>query len=110
MKTLYQSEILNKIFESEEELKTAEKEYQLAKAEKELAATEKRNDAKKVEDKMAALKKAEDEYNEELQAFCKKHKTAFRTSLTPDKLPSLSHRFNMFNDFFDMFPRFHFGI
>ncbi len=73
----YYSEALKKLFDSEQELKTAEKETALAEAKKkeleEAKKQERAKDAEEVQNAFKKVKEAEDEYREKLQAFIKKH-------------------------------------
>ena len=60
----YYSKLLNKAFDSLEELKVAEDEVRKAEEEKQAKALAKKADATKVEDAFKALNAAKREYNE----------------------------------------------
>jgi phage-related protein len=64
----FYSEVTKKLYESEEELKTAEKEVADEKAKKEEAALAKKADATKVEEAFKAVNDAKREYNSKVVA------------------------------------------
>ena len=64
----FYSEVTKKLYESEEELETAEKEVAEEKAKKEQVASEKKADATKVEEAFKASNEAKREYNAKVLA------------------------------------------
>lgn len=75
MKTLYLSELLNKTFETVEELEAAEKEYNDKKAEKEALKAERKRRAEEVEEAYKKKIEAAKEYNEILKKFLEDYKS-----------------------------------
>lgn len=95
-KTLYLSEILNKTFESVEELEAAEKEYLDKQAEKEAAKAERKRRADEVSAAYEEIRKAQEKYEKLLSAFLKDYKT-YHTTYTTNTMPL------GFKDFFKVF-------
>ncbi len=109
---LYYSEILNKKFVTEEELRAAEEKFALAKKEKEEADNIKKEDAKKVEEALQHLLKvkkeankavatAQDEYLKLRDEFVKKYGSWHYTYTDKD-----GERYEFFGSIKDIFTDF----
>lgn len=99
----YYSKVLNKPFDSLEELKAAEEEVRKAEEEKKAKALAKKEDATKVEDAFKALNSAKHEYNEERAKIISEYSEALKALKQDysDKLESISKKLDLAESNYD---------
>lgn len=88
----YYSEKTDEIYETEKELKAAEKAFDEAEKEKEAKKSKRAEDAKKVEDLYKEAYEAYKVANEAMQDFIREH-GSFHTSITGSSLPLIGFGF-----------------
>lgn len=96
LKTIYRSDVVNKDFDTVEELEAAEKEYEEKHAAETALKAERAKEAKEVEEAFKEANEAYKKANELLNAFIKKHKS-FHYSITDAK--NIPNVFDVLSDF-----------
>ena len=104
MKTVYQSELLDKVFETEEECLEAEKEHEKKLALEKAKKEERKQRAEEVEQAFKDANEAYANAKELLNKFCDDYGT-FHKSFTGKNVPEAKTLFDLFfNDrFFNLF-------
>lgn len=92
----YYSEVVNKVFDTEDELKEAEKEHEEKHAAEIALKEERKQEAKLVEEAFRKANEAYKEANEKMHAFAKKY-GSYHLTLKDSQLPTKS----LFDLFFD---------